>query len=77
MPKIAVVGTGLVGSTAAYSVLQRGVAQELVLIDADRRRAEGEAMDLSHALPFFKNARIRVDSLDAARSADVIIVAAS
>lgn len=50
--KIALVGTGMVGMSYAYSLLNQGVCDELVLIDINRKRAEGEAMDLNHGLAF-------------------------
>ncbi|HYN16274.1 MAG TPA: L-lactate dehydrogenase [Terriglobales bacterium] len=50
--RIAVVGTGNVGSTFAYALLLSGLAAEIVLIDANRAKAEGEAMDLQHTVPF-------------------------
>ena len=50
--KIALVGTGMVGMSYAYCLLNQNVCDELVLIDIDRRRAEGEAMDLNHGLAF-------------------------
>ncbi len=56
--RIAVVGTGNVGATFAYALLWSGLASEIVLLDANRARAEGEAMDLSHAMPFTRPARI-------------------
>lgn len=74
--KIAIVGTGLVGSTAAYALLQRGVATEVALIDADARRAEGEMMDLAHAVPFFKNARVRADGWEGLAGSDAVLLAA-
>jgi tRNA A37 threonylcarbamoyladenosine dehydratase len=43
IPRVAVVGTGLVGSTTAYALLMSGMPAEIVLIDRDRRRAEGHA----------------------------------
>jgi L-lactate dehydrogenase len=49
--KVAVVGAGNVGATFAYALLQSGLAAEIVLIDANFSRAEGEAMDLNHAAP--------------------------
>lgn len=76
MSRIAIIGTGFVGSTVAYSILQRGLARELLLVDADPRRAEGEAMDLSHALPFMKNARIAAAPLESASEADLVVIAA-
>ncbi len=50
--KIGIVGSGLVGSTAAYAMLMRGVGREIVLVDLDRKRAKAEADDILHAAPF-------------------------
>lgn len=76
MSKILIIGTGFVGSTIAYSILHRGIARELVLVDTDASRAEGEAMDLSHAIPFLKNVKIQAAPLDAVGRADLAIIAA-
>lgn len=51
-PKIAVVGTGFVGSSFAYSLMTHGTVSGIVLIDVDEKRAEGEAMDLNHGVSF-------------------------
>lgn len=50
--KVVLVGTGFVGMSYAYAMLNQNVCDELVLIDIDRQRAQGEAMDLNHGLPF-------------------------
>lgn len=50
--KIGVVGAGLVGSTAAYALLMRGIGREIVLLDANPARARAEADDIAHAAPF-------------------------
>ncbi len=50
--RVAVVGVGNVGATFAYALLLSGLAAEIVLIDANRAKAEGEAMDLNHTVPF-------------------------
>ena len=50
--KVVIVGTGMVGMSYAYSMLNQGTCEELVLIDLDKKRAEGEAIDLSHGLSF-------------------------
>ena len=50
--KAAIVGCGFVGSSIAFRLVQQGLFSELVLIDANRSKAEGEAMDLSHGLPY-------------------------
>ena len=50
--KIGIVGSGLVGSTAAYAMVMRGVGREIVLIDLNHERAQAEADDILHAVPF-------------------------
>ncbi len=56
--RVAIVGVGNVGASVAFSLLHSGLAAEIVLLDANRERAEGEAMDLAHAAPFAKPTRI-------------------
>ena len=50
--KIVLVGTGMVGMSYAYALLNQNLCDELVLIDIDKKRAEGEAMDLNHGVAF-------------------------
>jgi L-lactate dehydrogenase len=50
--KIGIVGAGLVGSTTAYALIMRGVGREIILVDKDSNRAQAEADDLFHAVPF-------------------------
>jgi L-lactate dehydrogenase len=74
--KVGIVGSGLVGATCAYAMVMKGVGTEIVLIDKNRDRAQAEAYDISHAVPFAN--RIRVTSgeypdLDGSR---VVIVGA-
>lgn len=74
--RVAVVGTGNVGSTFAYSLLLSGLASEIVLLDANQRKAEGEAMDLNHAAPLAQSARVWVgDYADCAGAAVTVISA--
>ena len=54
MRKIAMIGCGFVGSASVFSLMQSGLFSEIVMIDANQARAEGEAMDISHGLPFAK-----------------------
>jgi glycine/D-amino acid oxidase-like deaminating enzyme len=61
--RIAVVGAGNVGATFAYSVVLSGLASEIVLLDADKARAEGQAMDLDHAVPFNQPVRVWAGTL--------------
>lgn len=74
--KVGVVGTGMVGSSFAYALMQRSLANELVLIDADMARAEGEAMDLNHGLPFVRPLRIYAGSYEQLAGAEVIVITA-
>ena len=57
--KIVLVGTGMVGMSFAYSALNRALCDELVLVDIDKKRAQGEAMDLNHGVAF-ASARMRI-----------------
>ena len=57
--KAAIIGCGFVGTSIAFSLVQKGIFSELVLIDANEKKAEGEAMDLSHGLPFTKPMEIK------------------
>ena len=50
--KVVIVGCGFVGMSYAYAMVNQGVCDELVLIDIDKKRAEGEAMDLNHGMAF-------------------------
>jgi L-lactate dehydrogenase len=74
--KVALIGCGMVGASFAYAFLQRGLANELVLIDKDEARAEGEAMDLNHGLPFLKPMTVRAGSYDDIGDAGVIVITA-
>lgn len=71
-----IVGAGLVGSSLAYSLIQRALVEEIVLIDVNRAKAEGEAMDLNHSLPFVRPMSVRVgDYRDCDDAAAVVITA--
>jgi L-lactate dehydrogenase len=50
--KVGIVGSGLVGAAAGYALVMRGVGREVVLVDRNRARAEAEADDIRHAVPF-------------------------
>jgi L-lactate dehydrogenase len=74
--KIGIVGMGWVGSSVAISVLQSGVASEVLVCDAKRELAEGEAMDLAHGAAFYPTAQVRAVELDELYTADAVVVAA-
>ena len=74
--KAAIVGCGFVGASIAFSLMQRSLFSELVLIDANHKKAEGEAMDLSHGLPYTASMDIYAgDYRDTADCALVIVTA--
>lgn len=74
--KIAIVGAGRVGSTTAYTLATSGVVREVVLIDADRGRAEGEAMDIAHAATFHAPVTVTAGDLADTAGAAVTVIAA-
>jgi L-lactate dehydrogenase len=74
--RVAIVGLGNVGASYAYALLFRGLASEIVLIDANRAKAEGEAMDLNHAVPFTHSTRIWAGDYSECAGAAVTVVTA-
>lgn len=74
--KVAVIGCGFVGSACAFTLMQHSLYSEMVLIDVDRSRAEGEAMDISHGLLFAKPMNIYAGGYDDLADASMIIITA-
>lgn len=75
--KVVLVGCGMVGMSYAYSLLNQNVCDELVLVDIDKKRAEGEAMDLNHGLAFSgSNMKIYAGEYDDCRDADIVVISA-
>ena len=74
--KAAIIGCGFVGSASAFALIQRGLFTELVLIDANRDKAEGEAMDLSHGLPYIVSMDVYAGSYDDIADCALIVIAA-
>lgn len=74
--RVAVVGAGNVGATFAYALLLSGLASEIVLIDANHAKAEGEAMDMNHAVPFSHPTRIWAGEFADCAGAAVTVLAA-
>ena len=72
--RVAIVGTGFVGSTTAYALLISGTAHEIVLVDRDKKRAEGHVHDLRDAEVFSHNARVVAGDFSDCCLADVIIL---
>ena len=74
--KCAVIGCGFVGSTTAFSLMQSGLFSEMVLIDVNQKKASGEAMDLTHGLPFLSPMQIYAGDYSDLHDAALIIITA-
>ena len=75
--KVVLVGTGFVGMSMAYSMLNRGGVNELILIDIDKEKTKGEEMDLSHGLPFAPQKMvIKAGNYEDCKDAQVIVITA-
>ena len=74
--RIVVIGVGAVGSTTAYTLLLRNRMDELVLIDANKEKAVGDALDMNHGLPFLSRTRVWAGDYSDCADADIIIITA-
>ena len=74
--KVGIVGCGFVGSATAFALMQSGLFSEIVMLDADRAKAEGEALDISHGLPVASPAAIYAGDYDDIADASIVIITA-
>lgn len=75
--KVILIGTGMVGMSYAYALLNQNACDELVLLDIDRQRAEGEAMDLNHGLAFSgSHMKIYAGDYRDCANADIVVICA-
>lgn len=74
--KAAMIGCGFVGSSSAFALMQSGIFSEMVMIDVNREKAEGEAMDIAHGLPFARPIRPYAGTYDDIVDAAIIIITA-
>jgi len=75
--KVVLVGTGMVGMSMAYSMLNQGGVNELILIDIDKDKTKGEEMDLSHGLPYAPQKMvIKAADYDECKDAQVVVITA-
>ncbi|RPH60005.1 MAG: L-lactate dehydrogenase [Acidobacteria bacterium] len=72
--KIGIVGCGMVGSTSAYALVMSGVGREIVLVDLNRARAEAEANDIYHAVPFAHPLTVRAGDYPDLAGARVVVI---
>lgn len=76
MQKAVMVGCGFVGSASVFALMQSGLFSEIALIDANKEKAEGEAMDISHGIPFARQMKIYAGDYDDVKDAGIVIVTA-
>lgn len=74
--KVAIIGCGMVGATTAYTLMQHGLFSEMVLVDVNKERAEGEAMDINHGMTFASPMDIYAGDYDDIMDAAIIVVTA-
>ena len=74
--KVAIIGCGFVGSSSAFALMQSGIFSEMVLIDVDRNRAEGEALDISHGVPLGSPMKIYAGDYSDLGDAAMVVVTA-
>lgn len=74
--KVVIIGTGFVGSSYAFALLNQGIVNELVLVDLNMDRAEGEARDLNHGMPFGSPMKIRAGDYSECKNADMVVITA-
>ena len=74
--KVVIVGCGFVGAACSFALMQSGLFSEIVLIDSDKNKAEGEALDISHGVSFAKPVKIYAGDYDDIKDAGLIIITA-
>ncbi len=74
--KVIVIGAGAVGSTTAYTLMLGGLFQEIVLIDINKDKAEGDAIDMAHGVSFVKPVTVSAGDYSDCKGADIVIITA-
>jgi len=74
--RIGIVGSGMVGATAAYAMVMRGVGRDIILIDKNTERANAEAGDIRHAVPFAGPLKVRAGQYEDLRGSRLVVLAA-
>ena len=74
--KISIIGAGFVGSTTAYTIMQAGLASEIVLIDINKDKAEGDVMDMNHGISFVSPVKISSGGYELIKNSSIIIITA-
>lgn len=75
-PKVSIVGCGNVGMRYAYALMIRGIARQIVIVDLDRKRLEGEVMDLSHGAPYLSPVEVVAGEFSDIKDSDLVVITA-
>ena len=75
-PKVSIIGCGNVGTRYAYALTIKGLARQIVLVDIDQERLEGEVMDLSHGAPYTPPVKIKAGKYEDVKNSDLIVITA-
>jgi L-lactate dehydrogenase len=74
--KISIIGSGFVGATSAFALMMGGLASDIVIVDINKDKAEGEAMDLSHGAAFVKPVEVKAGDYEDTKDSDIVIITA-
>lgn len=74
--KVAIIGAGFVGASIAYALTIRDLASDIILVDVDEKKAEGEALDIQHGIPYMGTSSVRAGDYSDCRNCDLIIITA-
>lgn len=74
--KVSIIGAGFVGSSTAFAIMNGGLASEIIIVDVNRDKAEGETMDLAHGAAFVKPVDIRSGDYIDTKNSDIVIITA-
>lgn len=74
--KLVMIGTGFVGATSAYTIMLGGHFSEIVLIDINRDKADGDALDMAHSAAFLKPVSVYAGDYEDCKNADIIVITA-
>jgi len=72
--KVTIVGAGMVGSTLAYSLVTQDIAEEIAVVDINKKLAKAQVMDLQHAIPFTKKTKVKVGTYDDCKDSGVVAI---
>ena len=72
--KVTIIGAGMVGSTLAYSLVTQDSAEEIAIVDLNKKLAKAQVMDLQHAVPFTKKTNVKVGTYNDCRDSGVVVI---